>query len=199
LLVGGGCRSTELTSSWSPPDVKPIQFRKVVVLCLAKDKVTRRMAEDTLVAQIKRAQAVPGYRVIPDEDLPDPAKVRSRVAAAGFDGAVTMRLLAVKKEVTRVAGSYNYPSHYRRFGGYYRTAWSGMYRPDYVRVDDVLQIETHLYSVADEKLIWAGTSETFSPESTESLIKEIAVVVAQDLRKRGLIPPEEAPASEPSP
>ena len=92
LIALTGCSSTQLTSTWSPPDAQPITFQKVLVVCITEDKVTRHVAEDALVQEVKRAEAVPSYQLIPDAELRDHKKVRTRMVAAGFDGAVTMRL-----------------------------------------------------------------------------------------------------------
>ena len=54
-----------------------------------------------------------------------------------------------------------------------------------------MEIETNLYSVKDDKLIWVGVSETFNPASVKTAVKEIAAAVVADLRKKGLLPPEE--------
>lgn len=188
LFALAGCSSTRLVSSWGASDVGTITFKKVLVICITRSPGTRRSAEDALAGQFKRAQATPSYTILSEQDVMDEAKVRAAIADAGFDGTVTMRLVAATKEYTHVPGSY--PSHYNRFGSYYHRGWSGAYSPGYTRVDDIVKIETNIYSTKDDKLVWAGTSETFNPSSVETAVAEIASAVAKDLRKRGLIQPE---------
>ena len=103
LIALSGCSSAQLTSTWSPPDAQPITFKKVIVVCFTEDKVTRRVAEDALVQDIKKAEAVASYQLIPDAKLHDLEQVKVRIAEAGFDGAITMRLLAKRKEATNIA------------------------------------------------------------------------------------------------
>jgi hypothetical protein len=188
LLALAGCSSTRLVSSWGASDVGTISFRKVLVICITRSPATRRSAEDALAGQFKRAQATPSYSILSEQDVMDEAKVRAAIADAGFDGTVTMRLVAATKEYTHVPGAH--PSHYNRFGSYYHRGWSGAYNPGYTRVDDIVKIETNVYSTRDDKLVWAGTSETFNPTSVETVVAEIARAVAKDLRKRKLIPTE---------
>ncbi len=188
-----GCGSTKFVSTWSAPDQGAITFQKLAVVCLSSDKIMRRTVEDTLVSQIAQTKAVPSYSFVPDEELDDVDKVKRRVVAAGHDGALTMRLVAIEKERTRVSTGGAYPHSYGRhgFSGYYHHGWGTAYHSTSVQVDTVAKVETHLYSLSDEKLIWAGLSKTFNPRSPESAVKEIARAVGRDLRKRGLIPKEE--------
>jgi hypothetical protein len=48
-------------------------------------------------------------------------------------------------------------------------------------------VETLVYSLRQDKLLWAGTSRTSNPEGIQSLIYEIADAVANQMSKQGLI------------
>jgi hypothetical protein len=198
VLVGflalAGCSSTELKSSWTPHGAQPITFRKVIVLAISKSDVTRRVAEDAMVQQIQSAQAVPAYSLIPKAEIRNERKVRERITAAGFDGIVTMRLVKVTKHVTQTSGSYS--PHHSRFSGYYGRSWAGAYNHGPALVSDIVEIETNIYSVKEDRLVWAGISETFAPASIESLVYDLAAEIAKDLRKKGLIPPEDKDAGK---
>lgn len=163
-------------------------FKKVIVVCIAKNAISRRVAEDAMVAEIRHAKAVPAYTLIPDDELQDTQKVRARIVAGGFDGAITMRLVRVKQERTWVSGGV--PADRHSFGGYYGRYGHSTYSRGYLHITDIVQIETNIYSVKDEKLVWSGMSETFDPTTTKALVKELAAEIAKDLRKRGLLPPE---------
>ena len=187
LMAFCGCSSTTLTNSWAPPDAEPITFRKMFVVCISKDATPRRIAEDAMVRQIQNAEAVASYTMIPDAELSNVDKVSSRIAADGFDGTITMRLLAVDKELTWIPE--NYPDYYHSgFRRHYRQSLPEAYDQGHMQVDDIVRIETNIYSVQDENLVWTGTSETFNPNSVESMVNEISAAVAKDLRKRGLLP-----------
>jgi hypothetical protein len=184
VLVFAGCSNTELVSSWSPPDAKLFTFKKVIVICIAKDKLARRAAEDAMTKEIHRAGATQAYRLIPDAELRDTEKVRARVVSGGFDGALTMRLVGVRQESGWIPGGYS------SFSGYYGRSWGRAYDSGRAVVENVIRIETNIYTVKDEKLVWAGISETFDPATVELLVEDLAVQIAKDLRKKGLIPPK---------
>lgn len=180
------CASTSLMDSWLDPSVtSEMRFKKIAVAVLSKDQSVRRAAEDALVTQIKRSDAVPSYTLISDSEGKDRERVKARLREAGVDGVIVMRVIGVDKETTYVPGTY--PQPYHTFGGYYGMAHPAAYSPGYLATDTIVQIETNVYSLADEKLIYAARSETFNPGDTAKLVRDIAKAIAHDLKKRGVL------------
>jgi hypothetical protein len=53
--------------------------------------------------------------------------------------------------------------------------------------DTIVSIETNVYSVTEDKLLWSGLSETFNPANTVQLVTDVAKAVRGALQKQGLI------------
>jgi hypothetical protein len=185
IIALAGC-ATALKESWLDPSItsKP-HFKKVVVAVLSPDQTVRRAAEDALVAHIKRAEAVPSYTLFSESEVKDRDRVKARLLEAGVDGAVVMRLIGVSQQTTWVPG--NYPPPYYNMSGYWGYANTAVYDPGYLRTDTIAQMETNIYSVADEKLIYAARSETINPGDAVSMVNDIAKAIAADLKKRGVL------------
>lgn len=177
-----GCSATHMKTTWTAPGVRSIQFRKVVAFVLAKDEVTRRNGEHEICEQITRVPCAPAFAVVADADRGDVEKVARQVDAAGFDGAVVLRYTGRRTEQTYVPPS-------TPLWGYYGYGWGRAYDPGYVRQDELVDVETAVYSVADRKLLWVGTTESMNPRDVRRTVDEIADAVAAALRKEGLIPP----------
>ena len=96
-----------------------------------------------------------------------------------------MRLLRVEDRVHYVPGSY--PPYYGTFWGYYGWAWPALYTPDYVYTDKVVQVETTIFSIKDDKLLWTSLSETTNPKSARDVVLDIAKQIGKEARKRGLM------------
>ena len=47
-----------------------------------------------------------------------------------------------------------------------------------------MRVETAFYSVADEKLVWTGYSQTMNPKSSRVVIDDVARLVVQELEAR---------------
>jgi hypothetical protein len=186
LMVGlVACASTTIRDSWRDPSVGRIEFKKVLAMAITADETLRRVAEDEMVRQMPGVQAVASYTLLTEEDYRNLEQAKARVAAAGFDGVVTMRLIKSEQQVTQVPGAY--ATAYPQFWGYYGYAWPMVYDPGYLRTDTIVQVETKVYALADDKLIWSGLSETFNPRDAQDLVRGVAEAVAKDMRKQGLI------------
>jgi hypothetical protein len=59
-----------------------------------------------------------------------------------------------------------------------------------MQTDQIVSVESLVYSVSQGKLLWAGQSETTNPEDLESFVNELVSAVGSELRKKGLINPK---------
>ena len=185
VAIAASCASTKVISSWKEPSAGPLKFKKVLVLVMSKDESVRRAAEDEVVRQVKKAQAVPSYSLFLADDLRDTDRAKAKIKQDGFDGAIMMRLVDKSQETTWVPGSY--PAPYYSMYGYWGYGYGMAYDPGYIRTDTIVKIETNIYSVQDGKLIWSGLSESFNPTGPRELVQGVAGAVAEELKKQGLI------------
>ena len=188
LALLAGCASTSIQDSWTAPDTGPLRFNKTLVVFVSPNQGTRRAAEDRLVSRFERSEAVSSYTLFPTtEGLgDDEAGTRAKVEAEGFDGAIVLRVIDSKDKLTYTQGM-SYPMHYGGFYGYYGYGWGMAYSPGYMRTDTIVTVETTVYSIADDKLVWAGVTETFNPNQISQMVDDIASAVAKELRSQGLI------------
>ena len=183
LLGAGGCSSATVTNTWKDPNFNgPIQFNKIVALVIYQDGTIRRAAEDAIVEQIGPHRAVAAYNIVSEEDRRDVQRLKAKFQSAGVDGAVTMKLLDKRNETTYVPGSPGYSSFYGYYGygGYVGT-------PGYVVTDTIATVETRIYSVAQDKLLWSATTETYNPSNVRDDIRDIAKAIGEELRKQKLV------------
>ena len=186
--LAGGCASTEIVSAWRDPGLARVPFRKVLVVFQHSDPALRRQAEMTMAADIPNA--APAHAIFSDEEVRDMERVKARVRQEGFDSAVIMRVVSMDREVSYVPGRLHaVPSYYHGFYGYWGYGWRSVYEPGYMRADRVVTIATNVYSVADDKLVWASQSETFNPGSLRNAVHEVVRVTSRAtgdaLRARG--------------
>jgi hypothetical protein len=190
LLAGCASSTTQLTNTWKDPAAAGTRFKKVLTVCACKDDGTRRTVEDRLAAAIKGSE--PSYSVLSDEQLGSKERTTAALKEGGFDGVVMLRLVSVDKSQTYVPGqAYVVPVGYRSmyggwgYGGY--AAYGAVYDPGYVREDQVVNFDTNIYRVADEKLLWASRSQTDNPKSVNEVIDGIIAETAKEMKKQGVI------------
>ena len=181
-----GCDKSKLIHSWADPDAGSYQFSKPIVVAVINEPHLRQVAEEAIVRNIKRVQAYPSYIVLREGELDDVEATKKRLLEDGYDGAVVLRLLDIEDKRTVVAQPY--PSYYYNYWGYYGRAWSvATYPPGYLLEERIVTLETTLFSIKDNKLLWVGVSESKDPASVSSLVDEIAEVIGKELREKGIV------------
>jgi hypothetical protein len=193
MLVLAACATTTFTATWKAPDAQPFEpgGRKVAAVFISTDESVRRVAEDTLVRELNErgAQGVAAYTLIPSDELKDMARVKTHLAEAGIAGIVTMRVIEEKE---RVSVSYAAPRptfspYYWHFSSYWGYGWASPYEPARVRTDTILSMETLVYSLNRDALLWAGTSRTVNPSKIADLVEEVADAAAKEMIRQKLL------------
>lgn len=178
-----GCATTGLVSSWKAPDAEPFLLRgeKVASVVMAPDPSIRLAGEDTLARELsaRGAVGVPMYTLLAPADL-DEARARAAAEQAGVVAVVVLRPVHIDKEISSRPGTYAGPMFW---GGAYGQGWGG----SEIRMDTIVIVETLVYSLAQDKLVWGGQSKTRNPASVDRLIANTARQVADELVRQGLI------------
>ena len=71
------------------------------------------------------------------------------------------------------------------FGPYWGYGWGTAYSPGYLTTDTIVSVETLVYSLTDDKLLWASSSRTTNPGNLDQLIREVADATAKEMAKQG--------------
>ena len=187
LLALGACASsTKLDGSWADPSAGPLRYKKILVAFQSADK-NRRVG-----AEVRMKQRIPGAvssnTVFLQGEEGDLERVKAKIRELGFDAIVIMRVVAVDKEQEYVPPSTRTiatggPGMY----GYWQTGWVEVYDPGYTKEKTVAVVDTELYQVADEKLVWSSRSTTLNPKDVAGSIDEIIDATAEAMRKQGLL------------
>ena len=134
------------------------------------------------------AQGVPAYTVLSDEEVKDQEAARAKLDKLGFGGVVVMRVVGRETQYSYEPAAVWARPHYRHFwGGYWRWGWDAVYEPAYLQADTVVKVETLVYSLVQDQLVWAGVSRTVDPAHIEDFIGELAQAVTKQMEKDGLL------------
>jgi hypothetical protein len=192
VVLLSGCASTFATT-WKAPEAMPLGFRGQIVVAavLLKDESKRRLAEDRLAQQIavRGAQGRTLYSLVPGPAAGNEQQARAALEAAGVKGVIVMRPVSVNKEV-RITEPYQEPSYASFWGGYYGYGFALSYsspRETTVKEKIFVQVETLVYSLEQNKLVWGGVSKSTSPDTLAELIAELSVAATSELQNQGLI------------
>jgi hypothetical protein len=199
LLLAGfvtACASNAFVASWKAPDAQPLQLQgaKVAAVVMVNNEASRRVAEDKLAQEItaRGGVGVPMYVLYPDAKPSNEPEARTALEKEGVLGVVVMRPVSVDKEVVSTPTIYSNPIYRGYWDAYYGAGWGTPWgvAGGEIRTNTIVQVETLVYSLKQNKLVWGGQSQLTNPSSIDRTIHRLATAAAAELQKLGLIPSE---------
>jgi len=203
IVVLSSCSSnTSIVNSWRDPKITVSQenFKKVLVVALVKDEASRRVTENRIAAGNEIFKTSYQYLNESTKDLTKEQKLKI-LQDENFDGVITMRLVSKEKETTYVPGTYTgmyyggFDGMYAGMYGYGFGNWYGMYSPNfydpgYYQETTSYMVETNIFSLKENKLIWTGTTESQYVTDLGQTVDAIMQAVVKEMRKDGSLPPK---------
>ncbi|QSW89486.1 MULTISPECIES: hypothetical protein [Flavobacterium] len=202
ILSFSNCGSnTAIVNSWRDPKLTVAQehFKKVLVVVLVKDEASRRIAENRIAASNPVFKT--SYQYLNEAKQLTKEQKLKILQDENFDGVVTMRLVSTEKETTYVPGTYT-GMYYGGFDGldtgvygYGFGNWYGMYAPNfydpgYYQETTYYMVETNVFSLKENKLIWTGTTKSDYVTDIGQTVDAIMQAVVKEMRKDGSLPPK---------
>ncbi|HEY4064676.1 MAG TPA: hypothetical protein VGM30_22380 [Puia sp.] len=185
--------TVKLSSSWRAPDAAHQQFNKILVLVIAPAKYSDagRIGEQQLAAELKAN----GINAVSAQDEFGPNKFRNedeqtvlaKLRKSGDDAIIVTSLLDVEKEKRYVQGAAWPPPYYGRFWGYYSFWYARTYDQGYYETTKKYYLETNLYQLANNKLLYSVQSQTIDPGSPESVAKTFSKLIVKDMKAKQVI------------
>ena len=62
--------------------------------------------------------------------------------------------------------------------------------PEYAVEHSTVNVETSIFDVKTERMIWSAISETFDPQSANDAIQSVGMAIIDNLKEAGLMPPQ---------
>ena len=185
--------STRFVSTWKNPEAAPLDATavKMATFVISSDDTMLWGPEETLAAELRRrgVDAVAGYTVLPGELVRDKEKAKEFLKNAGITAAVMMRILGYEKETHRrtVTTTTYSNSYYSTFWGYWGQSWTTVYEIGSQKSPRRVAIETLIYSIEQDQLIWAAESETTDPKDVRAFAEQLVDAIGKEMRKAGLV------------
>ena len=212
-LIVGCSPATKILASWNRTDTEPKKYKKLGVVVLSPKISNRAIVESALAMKFrsKGVKAIATFDIFPlagkidkvrekmDEETIQ-EKVRQQVARHELDALFILALMDKQQETHYVEGSSfsiggpmygypNYPVYGYPYYGYYSYAYTSIYSPGYYETTTTLFVESNLYDVASENLMWSAQTETKNPTDIEKEAENFAdLIVNQILTDEALKP-----------
>ena len=195
FVVGCTTKRTLISGSWkNPQGVK--EYSNILVAALTSHAVPKSVIETDLVNEFKKngVEATESIMKFPiNEAASDTQKheLMNKVKDKGMDAILTISLLKKETESRYVHSSYSYDPFaypfYRNFWGYYSYWYPYAFSPGYYVTDKTYYLETNLYDLATEELVWSAQSATYNPVDLNSFSREFAQIIVSRLKEDNVV------------
>jgi hypothetical protein len=179
------------TATWKNPAAGNVTYagRKVVGLIVSNDMPLRQSTEEALARELtaKGVRGIPAYQMIPKEEIRDKDRAKAWFERTDTAGVVLMRLVDMSKETRPTVVAWESAPYYGSLWGYYPYAWGVTFDLTPNKTKVTVAVETLVFDVKSNKLLWAGTSNTSDAKDAQDLVKKLVNAAAEQMRKDGLI------------
>jgi hypothetical protein len=180
------CASTTITDNWKDKTYQG-SAENIVVIMVARTEYLRNMFEGRFVGELRARgnNATQSNKIVAFEQLPDKELVKSKIKSTDADTVLMARLVSSKTIDAYMPGKiHGVPIAHSYWGTYYEVAYV-----DYGYTDniEVSYIETNLYDVKTEKLIWTAHSKTERTEGEQQLVNKFINIIVEKLSKDKII------------
>jgi hypothetical protein len=192
LIHALGFAGSKYISVFRNPVARPPDFSKIkmAAFVLIPEEEFREGRQETLAGELRRRgiDCEAGHLVLPAKLAGDRAKSMERLKQRGIGAAILMRMVGDEERTTYTPGTAWYTQPwYPSLSSYWSYGWTAIYTPGYAWKDRVVTLETVIYSIDNDELIWAGRSETANPKDIRKFVKDLIDATGKELRKAGLI------------
>jgi hypothetical protein len=203
-LLAVACSSTTMSGSWSDTNYKG-QIKNVFIIGIAKKDLIQRMFEDTFGNQLSSqgVKTVSSYKSISSTGKVDRETIIQAMTANGCDSVLLTKLIGRRTETVSspgyasgyssgygYGGRGNYGSRNYGHGGwgnYHNRSYDVVYSPPTTTEFVILTVESVLYDLKTEEMIWSAQLETVLGGNIEKMMQDFTKNVTKDLKQKGLI------------
>ena len=204
-LLATACAGTKTSESWSDQNYKG-KIKNVYIIAIAKNELNRMIFEDRFENRLisEGVKAIASFKDLPTNNEADKETIIKKMSANNCDSVLLTRVISqrTKSSIGSSRGYYVYsPGPYsgdgpriRKVKTDYASNWSSYYqqgRMNYVPPSKVsaviLTVESVLYDLQTEELIWSAQLETHFEGNMEGMVRKFVDEVTKDLKGKGLI------------
>ncbi len=185
VLLLTSCAKQNLTSSWINTSLPEMKMEDVLVIGLAKHPTTRNIFENAYVEDLEEenVKAFPSHKVAGENLEPTREALLKVIRKTDAKTVLITRLVNSKKKtlyqdaVGPTSSSYEEP-----YGAFFQAQ-----TPQTSATKIFVYLESNLYDVQTEQLIWSATAEAKDPVMTKEYMKRITNLFIKDLKKARLL------------
>lgn len=196
-LLAGCSQSMKLVRSSVDPAFVPGSVKSVFAVGVSESPIIRKEYEKTVVEamQGKNLKVMPGFELIPDIKTVDKEAVAAELKKMGVTHVLVTRVVE-RREVEQYhppsyvsvgVGYGGYPGYYGGWGSYMSVGYTTMASPGYTTLHTVVAVESNLYDLATEKMVWTGLSEGYPNDNPTDSFRPYINQLIYDMKAKKVL------------
>jgi hypothetical protein len=193
------CATQKSTGVWlNDEKIAGKSFSKLFIVVMSGDVGAR----STLETDLAKKAVENGYEVVKSIDVLPPTldkattptkdDIAAKVKQTNCDGVIVASLLKKEEDVRYIPGTTAYSvrpyySWHGTFGGYYSNWYPTVSSPGYYEKDKLYFMQTNLYDVASQEIMWSAQSKVFNPTSLNNFSNSYTATLVKQLSAAGLL------------
>ena len=181
--------NTANVQSWTDPQFKGRPIGKTMILGVVEDADVCREYESLFAGRLLElgvtAASLHADHITSSGKVSKDA-LTTLLKQEGFDSIIITRLVS-QQQGKQFYSTNRYPSYYGNYYGYYDNSFGLSSSKTETRTFMEFDLETNLYEVDSEQLIWTGKKTVYDDSSDLENIKAVIKGVVNDLHKQGMI------------
>ena len=178
------CASTKVTGEWKDPNLTTKQYKKIMVMGVAKQPQDRKSYEDEFVRQLqaKGVEAVSSHTLIQHENMWEKETIVQTIESMDFDGVIITQVQRSKERAKYKSHNYNMYDYYNR-----SYAIAPYYRRGTTTYQQQFGFESNLYDAKTQKLVFSLASDTYAQDNIHKRLGSYIETVVNKLVQNNLI------------
>jgi hypothetical protein len=206
IVLGNSCSSSKQASSvdvigsWvNKEQIQGAKVNSVFIVVLTQNMATRSLMERDLAAAatangIKPVQSL--SVLTPVTGVPDSVIIAAftrQVEASGCNTVLIVSLLDSKHDTKYIPSSsytyepYPYYGYYGMYPTYYATTFSTISTPGYYVTNNTYYIESNLYDVASQKILFSIQTKAVNPDDIDKASKKFTQTLIDEIKDNGML------------
>lgn len=179
VALMAGCSTVSVNDQWRDTSFAGPPLSNLLVVGISRSDTMKRVFEDVFSQQLQAAgvRTERSYARLPQGAT---SLNLSDLKTTGIDGVLTTRVQRVEQKVNVTPSGPSYGGFY----GWYGSAWAST--PD-VHQYEVVTLETSVWDVKSEKLVWTATTQGVRTNDLTQATKDLAATLIPKLKSEGVI------------
>ena len=189
--------TSDLTNSESYPENISTVIDKALVVGVSDNRVVRNRYEQDMVKQLEKhkVSAVGSFKALPRNEAISREAFEKYFSEHEVDVIIITNVASAEQLAGYQAGQeYSgggdgkpMAQHMSNYYNYYFHTWDRADATGQFQYGELLRLETFVYDVSSENLVWHGSTKSFSKDNTEKLLDDLSKLLVKTMREDGII------------